>query len=218
MVAWLALGCTADPTGTPPPDGSGVTATGDTGTTPVDTDTGPTDTGTPPYTMSGFSFVDDTLAGMPQPGRVVPLEQDLAFLDAQGIGLLVSLTETPTDPVAVEAAGLDLLHLPIPDFTPPTLDQQQTFVDAVWLRVAAADKVGVHDTAGLGRCGTMLATWFVAKGMDAETAIAEIRALRPGSIETDEQEQAVYDYAAAIGAGRRGFPGTGAFGFPLPER
>jgi atypical dual specificity phosphatase len=159
---------------------------------------GPKDTDTATvYTMTGFSFVDEHVAGMPQPGRVVPLEQDLAFLVEQELSLLVSLTETPTDPVAVEAVGLDMLHLPIVDFTPPTLEQQLAMVEEVWVRVGAQQKVGIHDTAGLGRCGTMLATWFVAKGMEAGEAIEAIRALRPGSIETDEQEQAVYDFAAA---------------------
>jgi hypothetical protein len=38
----------------------------------------------------------------------------------------------------------------------------------------------------------------VAHGMTAEAAIAEIRRLRPGSIETAAQEQAVRDYAALI--------------------
>lgn len=150
------------------------------------------------YVMDGFSFVDEVLAGMPQPGRTAPLADDLAFLVDQEIALLVSLTEEPTDPLALEAVGMDLLHLPIEDFTPPTLEQQAAMVDAIVLRAAAGEKVGVHDTAGLGRCGTMLATWFVARGMEPAEAIAMIRTLRPGSIETDEQEQAVYDYAEAF--------------------
>ena len=173
------------------------------GTTPIpplvdtDTDSGPTEP--PPYEMSGFSFVDDTLAGMPQPGGRAPLATDLAFLVEQEIVLLVSLTEEPTDPLAVADAGLEMLHLPIVDFTPPTLDQQIAFVDATRAKADLGLRVGVHDTAGYGRCGTMLATWFVAEGMDAETAMAEIRRLRPGSIETDEQEQSVRDYAASLG-------------------
>lgn len=164
---------------------------------PVPVDSGDSATEPEPYWMDGFSFVDEHVAGMPQPGRTFPLTQDLLFLAEQQIALLVSLTEEPTDPVAVAEAGIDLLHLPIEDFQPPALDQQVAFVDEVIRRVAADQRVGVHDTAGLGRAGTMLATWFVAKGMDADAAIAAIRELRPGSIETDEQEQAVRDYDAA---------------------
>jgi atypical dual specificity phosphatase len=184
---WLLLsfGCAEpEPLPTPTPFGQTVPVPHDTATSVV-------------YAMTGFSFVDEHLAGMPQPGRLVPLEQDLGFLVEQELSLLVSLTETPTDPLAVEAAGLDMLHLPIVDFTPPTLEQQLAFVEEMWARVAAGQKVGVHDTAGLGRCGTMLATWFVAKGMEAGAAIEAIRELRPGSIETEEQEQAIYDFDAA---------------------
>jgi atypical dual specificity phosphatase len=197
VVPWIvaALGCT-DKT---PPDPTVPTDTAAVSDTALST-TPSTPTTPSVYVMAGFSFVDDHVAGMPQPGRFVPLEQDLAFLVEQQIALLVSLTEEPTDPLAVDAAGLDLLHLPIVDFTPPTLEQQDALVDAVRERVAVGERVGVHDTAGLGRCGTMLATWFVAEGMGADEAIAAIRALRPGSIETVEQEQAVHAYAASIAA------------------
>jgi atypical dual specificity phosphatase len=145
--------------------------------------------------MDGFSFVDGVAAGMPQPGARVALETDLAFLADQDLALLISLTLEPVDPEDAGAFGLDALHLPIPDFQAPTLDQQVAFVTELEARAAAGELVGVHCTAGLGRTGTMLATWFVAKGYDAEAAMAEIRLLRPGSIETPEQEQAVRDFA-----------------------
>lgn len=152
-------------------------------------------TGGETYEMYGFSFVDELAAGMPQPGGMAPLETDLAFLVEQDIALLVSLTVAPVDPVELDAFGLEGMHLPIEDFHAPTFDQQAALVTAVSARQAAGERVGVHCTAGYGRTGTMLATWFVAKGMDAETAMAEIRRLRPGSIETTEQEQAVRDFA-----------------------
>lgn len=45
--------------------------------------------------------------------------------------------------------------------------------------------------AGLGRSGTMAAAYLVATGTSADEAIAILRELRPGSIETAEQEAAV---------------------------
>lgn len=155
----------------------------------------PVPTGPEDYQMVGFSFVDAHTAGLPQPGGRAPLEQDLSFLVDQGIGLLVSLTETPTDPDAVAAAGLDLLHLPIPDMEAPTFAQQQTFVLEVQDRVDRGELTGVHCWAGLGRTGTMLATWMVAGGLPADEAIAAVRLARPGSIETMEQEAAVFRFA-----------------------
>jgi hypothetical protein len=162
---------------------------------------GPTsDGGTVPYTMSGFSFVDDHAAGMPQPGRWVPLSDDLAFMSDLGITLLVTLTEEPLDATTLAVAGMDSLHLPIEDFQAPTLEQQRTFVSELRARAKADEKVGVHCLVGLGRTGTMLATWFVSNGMDAETAIAEVRLQRPGSIESIQQEDAVRAFDAFMAA------------------
>lgn len=55
--------------------------------------------------------------------------------------------------------------------------------------------VAVHCILGLGRTGTMLACYLVKdKGLAPADAIAEIRRLRPGSIETYEQEKAVFQF------------------------
>lgn len=151
-----------------------------------------------PYEMSGFSWVvEDTLAGMPRPGGRGALESDLAFLEEREIGLLVSLTESGTDPDAAAQHGIEVLHLPVPDMTAPTQEQLGVFVVAVSDALARGERVGVHCAAGLGRTGTMLASWFVTRGMTADEAIAYVRAARPGSIETAAQEEAVRVFADA---------------------
>jgi atypical dual specificity phosphatase len=55
--------------------------------------------------------------------------------------------------------------------------------------------VGIHCTAGKGRTGTLLACWFVANGLTPRDAITRVRRLRPGSIETEEQENAIVEFA-----------------------
>lgn len=65
------------------------------------------------------------------------------------------------------------------------------FVERVEASVATGESVGVHCTAGLGRSGTMAAAYLVARGATADDAIATIRAFRPGSIETEAQEDAI---------------------------
>jgi len=183
LAAPALVACAPDECAGPPPAGSDAI---------VDEEGGRVEL--PPSDMHGFSFVDERLAGMPQPGAWRPIDVDLAFL-AEEIDLLVSLTTTPPPTSLVESAGLAHAHFPIVDMTPPTLDQQLEFVALLDDAFARGDRVGVHCLAGMGRTGTMLATWFVSTGLSAEDAIAHVRAARPGSIETTAQELAVFAYA-----------------------
>jgi atypical dual specificity phosphatase len=149
--------------------------------------------------VAGFSWViDHGLAGMQRPGADGDLEGDLQFLEAERLALLVSLTEEALPKTRVEARGMATLHLPIRDYTPPTLAQQQELVAVVRPYLRAGRSVGVHCEGGHGRTGTMLATYYVSMGLSAEYSIEYIRAQRPGSIETPEQEQAVRDYEASL--------------------
>jgi atypical dual specificity phosphatase len=140
--------------------------------------------------MRGFSWVVPfTLAAMPRPSA-----RDADFLDAQGVDFIISLTE-------IRPAWLtdrDGLHLPIEDFHPPTLEQQQAFVETVRANQTAGRATAVHCTAGLGRSGTLLATWLVAEGMTADAAIDWVRRLRPGSIETAGQLAQIHAYAQSL--------------------
>jgi atypical dual specificity phosphatase len=128
---------------------------------------------------------------MPLPGRDRPLEQDAAFLEQEGIHVLVSLTEIPPDEKVLARRSIDQINIPVEDYAPPTLEQMIEFVAVVEDSVAAGLPVGVHCTAGLGRSGTMAAVYLVAEGASTDEAISTVRQLRPGSIETSAQEDAV---------------------------
>lgn len=145
-----------------------------------------------------YWMVEGELAGMPRPGPT-DVSADLAFLaDEMQLDLLVSANLEPPEPLAVEAAGMDHLHLPIEDFQPPTQLQIRQFVDEVQARVDAGQRVGVHCDAGLGRTGTLMAAWLVWTGLGPDEAIAAVRAARPGSIETYDQELSVHRYASTL--------------------
>jgi len=121
-------------------------------------------------------------------------EVALAGVARQGVSLLINLHERPHDPARLARQGLTELHLPVADFTPPSPAQVERGVTAIAAAVAAGERVAVHCGAGLGRTGTLLACYLVYGGLDAATAIAQVRAIRPGSIETRAQAAAVEAY------------------------
>jgi atypical dual specificity phosphatase len=53
---------------------------------------------------------------------------------------------------------------------------------------------------GYGRTGTVLAAYLIAEGATARQALAEVRRVRPGAVETPQQEQALLEYEACCRA------------------
>ena len=53
----------------------------------------------------------------------------------------------------------------------------------------------MHCGGGLGRTGTLLACYYVRRGLSPEEAIAWVRAGRPGAVETPEQVATVAAFA-----------------------
>jgi len=146
-----------------------------------------------------FSWViSNRLAGMPRPGRDAPIDADAAFLEAQGVALVVTLTEEPLPIKPFSSRGIALLHLPIRDFSAPKTDQLAAFVDKASAVIDAGGRVAVHCAYGKGRTGTFLAAYFVHTGSTTREAIAQVRRLRPGSIETTEQEAAIAAYEGVV--------------------
>src|SRR5581483_7280199 len=96
----------------------------------------------------------------------------------------------------VDDAGLLVMHVPVIDMDAPTQEQLDRCVSALMRARAQGMGVAVHCTAGLGRTGAVLAAYFVAQGFTPRAAVARVRELRPGSIETADQESAVEEFAA----------------------
>jgi atypical dual specificity phosphatase len=143
-----------------------------------------------------FSFViPQCLAGMSCPGISNSLEQDLKWLKEKGIHAIVTLTRENLDDQILLSYNMEYLHIPVTDFAPPTLGQILDFVHFVDSMLDKKKAVAVHCFAGLGRTGTMLACYLVKQGYTPQESIRQIRSLRPGSIESEEQEWAIQDYA-----------------------
>jgi atypical dual specificity phosphatase len=122
-------------------------------------------------------------------------EEELRWLKGQGIEVLVSLTEDPPDKREVQAAGLLVYHVPVPDMTAPTQEDLDRCVSAIEKAKQHGMGVAIHCGAGAGRTGAVLACYFVEHGATADQAVAKVRRLRPGSVETEDQIEAIQEFA-----------------------
>ncbi|WP_415281563.1 dual specificity protein phosphatase 23 [Candidatus Nitrososphaera sp. FF02] len=140
---------------------------------------------------SNFGWVvEGKLAGSGMP--VTREEFDWAV--KQGIGTVVTVREDPL-PWRWVNGSVDYLHLRVADFDAPELDDIARTVEFIESQIASDKPVMVHCAAGKGRTGVILACYLVKnEGFSAQAAIEKIRAMRPGSIQSEPQEWAVAMY------------------------
>lgn len=142
------------------------------------------------------------------PGKFPGLSADQALVvyQSEGVRTLVSLL---TDaelcelglnglPAGCQCLGIRWLHAPIADKQAPDAAFERWWLDHCHALGATLDQghaVALHCWAGLGRTGTVAARLLMLReGLGAEAAIAAVRHIRPGSIETTKQ----IDYLLAL--------------------
>ena len=128
-------------------------------------------------------------------GPLAAYNDELPTLHSAGIRAVVSLLNIPSDAVVFESAGFTFKCQPVPDGAAPTLEQAQEFVRFVDGQLALHHPVAVHCEAGLGRTGTMLATYLIAQGNSAESAVRMVRAAESAAIETPRQVRFLEQFA-----------------------
>ncbi|KAG6811463.1 hypothetical protein H0H92_007286 [Tricholoma furcatifolium] len=147
------------------------------------------------------------LAIMSTPRR----EEDIDVLSSPHLGIrhILTLTEeTPLPESWFHGKPITNTYLPVPNFNPPSIEQ----MDLVMSLFSDTSKLPllVHCGGGKGRAGTVAACYMAAFGfetphsdqtqpaMAASDAVSLLRHIRPGSIETSQQEAFVSTWCSTI--------------------
>ncbi|KAF8603156.1 ATP dependent DNA ligase [Ceratobasidium sp. AG-I] len=144
--------------------------------------------------------------------------EDIAALASPHVGVrhIITLTEeTPLPSLWFEqpsAVSIRHTHIPVPNYKPPSLEQMDIILRRIY--EAGGSPVLIHCGGGKGRAGTVAACYLAAFGfapipnqelsseaspaMSAGEAIAAIRSMRPGSLETSQQEDFVKEWVSTL--------------------
>jgi protein-tyrosine phosphatase len=136
------------------------------------------------------------------------LSSDLDAIRDWGATAVVTLLEhrelklLRVERLGEEVASRNMLwfHLPIIDTKIPDerFDRNWDIVgEELRSILRGGSDIVVHCRGGLGRAGTISARLLIELGMEPETAMARVRAVRPGAIENDLQETYVRGLCAA---------------------
>lgn len=154
---------------------------------------------------TNFSWVINNVLA----GSGLPLTFDqFMWLVNHGIGTIVTVRELPlpsewliVDDVKSSHSKdritkkLNYLHLRVEDYHSPSIEEIESTVKFIENEIEGKRAVLVHCAAGKGRTGTILGAYLLKKeNLSAKEAITRIRNLRPGSIQTDSQENSLFEY------------------------
>ena len=147
----------------------------------------------PAGSAGGLSFLDPQGDALPRPhgntywlwaGHVLAgehpakegeeqLSEKLQLFALAGITHFIDLT-SPADPVKTyqPLGGAVRINHPITDFGVPSPLQMQGILQSIQSALSQGGKVYVHCKGGIGRTGTVAATWLTEQGLDGEQALA----------------------------------------------
>lgn len=127
-------------------------------------------------------------------------ETQLKWLWNEGLRAIVCLNmERPLNAGQVKNLGFEYALVPVRDFSAPTSEDIVEFVNFVDRMLEQNNPVVVCCGAGIGRTGTMLATYLVSKCYSPEEALEEVREKRGIGVYSYVQREAIFRYARFIG-------------------
>ncbi len=139
---------------------------------------------------TNFSWlIEDKLAGCGMPTSF----EEMNWIRNRGVKSIITMTEDSLPNSWLDE--IEYLHVPTEDLMAPDLEKIDSAVDYIDERIKNKEPVMVHCAAGIGRTGTILASYLIKyQKMTAKDAIEKIRNERPGSVQSDAQEMAVSMY------------------------
>ncbi len=131
-------------------------------------------------------------------GSGLPSSYDhLLWLIKNEVKTIVTVREIPLPDAWIQKVHsldlmLDCFFLKTDDYDAPSVNELYEVVDYIDNQININKPVLVHCAAGKGRTGTVLAAYLIKKDeLNAEDAIKRIRLLRPGSIQSERQKNAL---------------------------
>ena len=126
----------------------------------------------------------------------VPFARDVPRLREAGVRAVINLCEEYSGPVkAYDLAGIQQLHIPLVDYTSPSLPQVEECVAFIDRYVSQGDIVYVHCKAGRGRSATVVLCWLMAsRGLSPEDAQAFLLSKRPQILRHLSRRRVVQEY------------------------
>lgn len=149
-----------------------------------------------PGTMSGSTMEDDLRHFVEQ-----GVERVLCLQEAEEFGLMRQPHTLEIRRDSVIKMGMEFVHEPIVDMDVPKLKRTQRIVTELIECLESGKTVVVHCWAGLGRAGTIAACAMLQRGHDAQVAVALLRKVRPGAVQSLLQERHVREFAEAMRGG-----------------
>mgnify|MGYP001575787628 CR=1 FL=1 len=151
--------------------------------------------------------------------------RDIRALSSDSIGIKTVLTLTEEEPLDQSWFNMRIKNefLPIQNYYPPSIEQMD-----IAMRILTDEEslpVLIHCGGGKGRAGSIAACYIAACGfgkpdlqsngwqpaMSAHDSILKLRAIRPGSIETEQQEAFISKWVSMLWKRQSLFP------TPVPE-
>ena len=141
-----------------------------------------------------FSWlIKNKLAGSAIPTSI----KEIDWVIEQGVKSIVTIREEPLDDDWIK--NVNYLHVMSDDMGIPEFDDLTNAVDFIHQRLNEKEPVMVHCLAGLGRTGTILASYLVKyENMSADKAIEKVREIRPGSIQSYPQEEIIFQFEKSL--------------------